>query len=356
MKNWMSGLLAGLLLTALLAGCSKTPAPEGDDSSGQALITLPSGAESAAPTEPPVKEEHRNPLTGEYDLLEGGTRPVAVMIGNNSKSRPQLGIDKADLFVEAETEGGITRIMAVFANAGRIPDKLGSVRSARSPFVSIAQGMDLIYAHAGGSDPAMATLNKINIDHINALAYDGTTFWRDKQLWQDKGQEYSMLVSGEKMKARTDKLKFSAAATRPAPFSFGEKAGGGPGAGLQVNVSDGRRVTFVYDAATGLYTKGNGTLGDTTPHKAADGGVIKAANVLVMYAEKYMENSLTCNFKTASGSGLLVSGGTSRPVKYVCTKDQFAFQEEDGSALTVAPGKTYICLVNSKLKSKTVLE
>lgn len=53
------------------------------------------------------------------------------MIGNNDKSRPQHGLDQADLYVEAETEGGITRIMAVFANAARVPSQLGPVRSAR---------------------------------------------------------------------------------------------------------------------------------------------------------------------------------------------------------------------------------
>ena len=68
-----------------------------------------------------------------------------------------------------------------------------------------------------------------------------------------------------------------------------------------------------------------------------------------------MENELTCNFKLASGSGLLVTGGTSRPMTYTCTADKLAFREEDGTELAVSPGKTYICLVNSKLKSKTAL-
>lgn len=58
---------------------------------------------------------------------------MAVMIGNNDKSRPQYGLDQADMYVEAETEGGITRIMAVFANAARVPAQLGPVRSAGRP-------------------------------------------------------------------------------------------------------------------------------------------------------------------------------------------------------------------------------
>lgn len=330
MRKWISGLLAGLLIVIVSAGCGKAPAVSAPpDSSEGGVLTLPTESE-ASTTQPPVSNENLNPLTGKSDLTKGGTRPVGVMIGNNSTSRPQHGIDKADLYVEAETEGGITRILALFANAERIPAQLGPVRSARSPFVTIAQAMDIVYAHAGGSTPALDTLKKIKIDNINALSYDGSTFWRDEQLKKSKGLEYSMMTSGD-------------------------KAGNGAGASLQVNVSDSRAVTFVYDSTSGLYTKGNGKIGDTTTHKAADGTPIQVTNILVMYADKVMENELTCNFKLASGSGLLVTGGASRPMTYTCTADKLAFREEDGTELAVSPGKTYICLVNSKLKSKTAL-
>ena len=355
MRKWISGLLAGLLIVIVSAGCGKAPAVSAPpDSSEGGVLTLPTESE-ASTTQPPVSNENLNPLTGKSDLTKGGTRPVGVMIGNNSTSRPQHGIDKADLYVEAETEGGITRILALFANAERIPAQLGPVRSARSPFVTIAQAMDIVYAHAGGSTPALDTLKKIKIDNINALSYAGSTFWRDEQLKKSKGLEYSMMTSGDKLKARMDKLKIGTTATRPVPFGFGDKAGNGAGASLQVNVSDSRAVTFVYDSTSGLYTKGNGKIGDTTTHKAADGTPIQVTNILVMYADKVMENELTCNFKLASGSGLLVTGGASRPMTYTCTADKLAFREEDGTELAVSPGKTYICLVNSKLKSKTAL-
>ena len=234
MRKWISGLLAGLLIVIVSAGCGKAPAVSAPpDSSEGGVLTLPTESE-ASTTQPPVSDENLNPLTGKSDLTKGGTRPVGVMIGNNSTSRPQHGIDKADLYVEAETEGGITRILALFANAERIPAQLGPVRSARSPFVTIAQAMDIVYAHAGGSTPALDTLKKIKIDNINALSYDGSTFWRDEQLKKSKGLEYSMMTSGDKMKARMDKLKIGTTATRPVPFGFGDKAGNGAGASLQV--------------------------------------------------------------------------------------------------------------------------
>ena len=84
-------------------------------------------------------------------------RPVAIMIGNNDRSRPQINIDKADMYMEAETEGGITRIMAVFAGNSRVPNTIGPIRSARTPFIKSAESLDSIYVHAGGSKTGKAS-------------------------------------------------------------------------------------------------------------------------------------------------------------------------------------------------------
>lgn len=351
-RRLLSGLTA-VILAAVLAGCGK---PSGGEPSGEMNGEISSVPEITTPaTEAPPDPNTLNPLTGEYDLTAGGNRPVAVMIGNNDKSRPQPGIDQADLFVEAETEGGITRIMAVFSNASRVPDRLGPVRSARTPFVTLAQAMDLVYCHAGGSEVALNTINKIDIDNINALVYDGTTFWRDEALKKEKGTEYSMLVSGENLVERMEKLKYSTTADRTAPFTFGEKAGTGAGNQIQLNISGSRIVSFTYDSGSGLYTKQNGALGKNNIHKSAEGETITVSNVLILYADKYMENAVTCNFKMSSGAGTLVSGGTSRQISYTISSNGMSFQETDGSVMVSAPGKTYICLVDSGLKGKTSL-
>ncbi len=352
MKKFLAGLTA-LALTATLAGCSNTP---GDPASSGGPALDSSVPEVTTPsTQAPPDPDLLNPLTGEYNLVSGGDRPVAVMIGNNDKSRPQPGIDQADMYMEVETEGGITRIMAVFSNASRVPDQLGPVRSARTPFVSVALAMDLIYCHAGGSNTALDAISKSDMDNINALVYDGTTFWRDATLKKEKGTEYSMLVSGKNLVERMEKLKYSTAADRTAPFTFGEKAGSGAGDKVQLNVSGNRIVSFTYDGDTGLYTKQNGALEKGNVHKSAEGRPITASNVLILYADKYMESSDTCNFKMSSGEGILVSGGSSRDIRYSVANSGMKFTETDGTAMISAPGKTYICLVDSKLKGKTSL-
>ncbi len=43
-------------------------------------------------------------------------RPVAVMVSNIKAALPQYGIDEADIVYELPVEGGITRLMAIYAD------------------------------------------------------------------------------------------------------------------------------------------------------------------------------------------------------------------------------------------------
>ena len=56
-----------------------------------------------------------NPLTGlVMDKKMVNARPVAIMINNLHSGQPLLGVCDADIMYECPTEGGITRILAVF--------------------------------------------------------------------------------------------------------------------------------------------------------------------------------------------------------------------------------------------------
>lgn len=69
------------------------------------------------------------PLTG----LPGPVpdRPAAVVkIDNSPKARPQVGLEQADIVVEEEVEGGVTRLAAVFHSQGGV---VGPVRFRAGP-------------------------------------------------------------------------------------------------------------------------------------------------------------------------------------------------------------------------------
>ena len=93
----------------------------------------------------------KNELTGlPIDEEYVNKRPIRVMINNLEGAQPLLGVSDADLIYECPVEGGITRLLAIFKNPKGI-QKIGSVRSARPYFINIAQGLDAIYMHIGGS-------------------------------------------------------------------------------------------------------------------------------------------------------------------------------------------------------------
>jgi len=94
-----------------------------------------------------------SPLNGEqYSPQEALSwqqrRPLAVMINNHEVSRPvQAGVSYADIVYEAVAEGGISRLLAIFHS--KLPEKVGTVRSARVYYIDWAREYDAWYAHHG---------------------------------------------------------------------------------------------------------------------------------------------------------------------------------------------------------------
>lgn len=347
-------LVSVLLLIAVFGGCSPSPLPDPEPLPTTTVGTT-TAPTTAVPTAPPVNTALYNRLTGEYDNAAGkDARAVGVMIGNNPKSRPQVGIANADVFVEAETEGGITRIMAIYSDASRIPAQLCPIRSARSPFVLMAQSLDLVYVHAGGSVAGLQTLANSGVDSINALGSNGDTFWRDPTLRTQRGLEYSLSTAGNKLSARIASKGIRKTSDR-APFTFGDEAPAGETCKeLQVTFSRSQTDCFVYNEQSGLYKKYVGKLGSASVHVTTDNAPIEVTNVVVLYDTKYAENNTTINFNLKSGSGIIVNGGQKRDITWERTKNGLTFTE-NGKPATFLPGKTYICLTATSNKGATIV-
>ncbi len=110
-----------------------------------------------------------------------GRRPLAVMLASDPETRPLSGIGSADLVIEMPvTPNGVTRFMAVYQC--QTPKEIGSIRSAREDFIPLAAGFSAVYAHWGGEHSALDRLNKKIVDNINALQFDGTVFYRKKNI------------------------------------------------------------------------------------------------------------------------------------------------------------------------------
>ena len=101
------------------------------------------------------------------------------MIENMVTSRPQSGLDRANLVYEALAEGGITRFLAVFASGEEI-EKIGPVRSARTYYLDWAKELSAAYIHVGGSPEALRLIPQYDILDLNQF-YNSPNFWRAKE-------------------------------------------------------------------------------------------------------------------------------------------------------------------------------
>jgi hypothetical protein len=96
-------------------------------------------------------------------------RPIAAIIDNEEpNARPQSGLAAASLVFEAPTEGGITRLMALYLE--KDAPVLGPIRSARTYFISWAAGYRALFVHAGGAPNALRMLYRTpELANVEAL-------------------------------------------------------------------------------------------------------------------------------------------------------------------------------------------
>lgn len=186
-KAFFSALLAASLFLTGLSGCGGS-APDVSSEPEESSLVLPEPSlpeeESSLPEESSEPEPAGpiNPLTGEADYPESavGKRPVTVMVNNIDAAVPHRGLSAADVIYEVVVEGGITRMMAVFADPDAVP-YTGPVRSVRHYYTDFAYPYDPIFVHFGGSKPGKAAVADRGLDNVDGLIYGTTVFYKDQR-------------------------------------------------------------------------------------------------------------------------------------------------------------------------------
>lgn len=355
-KKITAAILAGMLGAVLMGGCSRA----GESSSEVSDVRVPvqeepSGEPSSEPEESsgpePVDEGPRNPLTGEAGFSETavGMRPVTVMVNNIGAALPQRGLAAADVIYEAVVEGGITRMMAVYADIDQIP-YVGPVRSARHYYVSFSEGLNALYTHFGGSPTAYNYIKQYGVDDVDGQ-YCTSAFYQDTWRAQNYGREHSFFIDGETIRAQAESkgIDLTGECKPLFAFSYDEVLVPDDGAAEDVYVpfSGSYNAEFLYDDATGLYAKKrNGEY-----HIDADTEeTITFTNVLILYTtvSALGDGSERRNLDLSSGSGWYVSAGGREEINWSKggVEDPFTFTAADGTSLTANVGKTYICLTD----------
>lgn len=116
--------VAACVLALALAAGACTGQDDGDG--GEDATTGPPQPTSQPTPQPSTGGPRVSPFTGEKGTQHA---VLAVKLGNTGAARPHTGLQAADLVYVEKVEGGLSRIMGVYAS--RTPDRIGPVRSAR---------------------------------------------------------------------------------------------------------------------------------------------------------------------------------------------------------------------------------
>jgi len=121
----------------------------------------------------------RSRLTNEWvDVAVADTRPIAVMIPNEANAIPHYSLSKASVVYEANVEGRMSRMMAVFEYWKNL-EKIGNVRSLRTYYMYWAFEWDAFIVHFGGPFFINDLIAAPNTEYIDGnLDSDAGAFFR----------------------------------------------------------------------------------------------------------------------------------------------------------------------------------
>lgn len=347
MKRYVMFILA---LCLVLGGCGKKPA-ETTPPSTQAATTEATTEPTTVPTETtkPVVE-NVNPLTGEALTEKNNSRPYAIMLNNHHVALPHHGVGAADVIYETCVEGGMTRFMAIFSDPAKA-GPIGSVRSARPPFLDVVQGYDAIYSSASADDSVLSVIESKGLDYLNGL----TTkyFYRDSWRAENMGYEHSLFVKGEDLVnfAKDEGIRLTRKENQQYGFVFDESVpfSGEPAEEIEVSFQNGGKETELeYEEELGAYKLNQYDM------DYVDGNTKKLVpfrNVLILNANRWvLSNGVHVQMDTVGeGSGYYARDGKIVPINWsrADVDSPFVYTDKDGKPVNFGVGKTYVAIIEN---------
>lgn len=351
-----------LLIVVCLLLCACGSAQESPDTSATQTDPV-TEASTEATTEATTAEStpasvYRHPLTGQVLDAPYTGRPTAIVINNIKAALPQHGISNADMLYEVETEGGITRMLAVFTDFTKA-GSIGPIRSARTYFNNIVASYDIPLVHCGGSAPAIkGRYDKTQClekwDHIDQ-ASNGSYFYRDTaRRQQGYALEHTLFTTGEDMIKVLAAKKFNTVTDGGVnyglQFSDEVSISGESANEVTVTFLGKKKTSFTYDAATGLY---KASQYNQKHIDASSGDQMAYKNILVIQAKqsRINEGKYTRSYydMIGEGKGYFACNGQMLSIKWVrkTVTEPFSYFMEDGTPLTLGVGTSYVAIIDT---------
>jgi Protein of unknown function (DUF3048) N-terminal domain/Protein of unknown function (DUF3048) C-terminal domain len=333
---------AGAALAAVaIAGTACSSGHKGAASTTTGPSTTSTTAAVTTTTTVPVTY----PLTGMAvtNKTQQASPAVVIKIDNVAQARPQTGLDYADVVYDAEVEGGLSRLAAVFQSA--YPASVGPVRSGRLTDEGVADDLNHPVLAFSGT-------NGIFLPQLQAQPVTLITDTNHPEQFVRVGTN----VPHNLFSNVADLAALSASHTAPKPlFTYvpaGQSftgAGVAPAAGVSF-AFPAAAVQWAWDGATGKWLRTQ----DGGPDVLTDGHQISATNV-VIYFVPYITSGLATGegvapapipegILTGTGnvwvfsSGHIVKGTWHRPD----LTTPATYTDSTGQAIALTPGNTWV--------------
>ncbi|MET9833611.1 DUF3048 domain-containing protein [Streptomyces sp. NPDC006385] len=247
----MAGLLAVALTASLTAGCTTSDGSR-DDGRGQ--------------------EQPASPGERASESLANGESVLAVKLDNARAALPHTGLNAADIVYVEEVEGGLSRLMAVYAQ--KLPRAVGPVRSARETDLELLRQFDRpMLAYSGAQGKLKPLIDKAPLQARPAPAgkTSGTYF-----RWSKRPSPHNLYLRPKRLMPTapgTDVLTTG--------FLFGAAPPGGKARASQTVRYPAARFTFTWSRSQDRWLVAM----DGKAARTTDGKRVTAGTVIVQYVK-----------------------------------------------------------------------
>lgn len=314
-----AALAAATLTASLTAGCTRH-APADD---------------SRTPPRPPAP-------TRSVTAAAALGSPLVVKIDNVRAARPQTGLDTADIVYAEQVEGGLSRLMAVYAT--QLPKSVGPVRSARESDLELLRQFDQPTLAFSGAQRRLLPL--IRRAPVRAESPDEAA----DAYYRGRGR-----AAPHNLYLRPDRLL----ATAPGPaalttgFHYGPAPSGGTPETSRIVRYPATRFTFTWSARRSGWLVAM----DDTPAVSADGARPAPATVVLQYVNlrssaysDVLGNRTPYTETVGSGRAEVLRDGRSFDATWArpSATGGTSFTAADGSRMNFAEGQVWVVFVPTR--------
>ncbi|MEW2165552.1 DUF3048 domain-containing protein [Streptomyces sp. NPDC007084] len=315
---WTAALLAGAVAGSLMTGCTAGSGKGGgptDDGRARVPSARPSDSASATASAGSV---------------------LAVKIDNVAAARPQTGLDAADVVYAEQVEGGLSRLMAVFAST--FPQAVGPVRSARESDLELLRQFDEpTLAFSGAQRKLLPLIDKAPL-HPQLPGKVPDAWYRGN----DKAAPHNLYLRPRRLVGDAP-----GAAALSTGFHFGPAPAGGTAQASRTVRFPSARFTFTWSAERERWTVAM----DGTPTVTTEGRPVAPATVVVQYVKvrkseyhDVLGNNSPYTESVGTGTATVLRDGRAYDAdwKRSDASDGTEFTTRDGAPMNFARGQVWV--------------